>query len=290
MVRGFMMKQIIINADDFGIHEVVNRGIIDGHRRGCISSTTIMAGANAFDQAISLAADNPRLGVGVHLTLIGEQPVASPGTVASLVDKDGRLPLVYPHFLRLLLAGRIRMADVRRELEAQVDKVAATGIAVTHLDSHQHMHVVPGIIEIVIDIAKRFQIKAIRIPAEPIWFFGGFPSSAGRFVGRGGLSTLAGIARRRIKKAGLKTTDHFYGMLAGGSMTEPYLLNVISHLPHGTSEIMIHPGADDSVMTNAYGWQYNWQAELAAVTSAQLASQLVQERIKLISFGDLAYD
>lgn len=285
-----LMKKIIINADDFGIHDSVNSGIIDGFSRGCISSTTLMAGAGAFEQAVALAADNPGLGLGVHLTLVGEVTVAPPAAVASLVDSNGRLPLEYSRFLQLFVAGRIRLADIRCELEAQVKKVAATGLPITHLDSHQHMHVVPGIIDIVIDIAKQFQIKAIRIPAEPICFLGGFPCNTGRFIGRGGLSVLASIARGKARKAGIKTTDHFYGMLAGGNMTEPYLLAIINCLPFGTSEIMIHPGADDSAMTNQYGWNYNWQAELAAVTSARLTSMFAEGQIKLITFGDLIHE
>lgn len=285
-----LMKKIIINADDFGIHESVNSGIIDGFRRGCISSTTLMAGASAFEQAVALAADNPGLGLGVHLTLVGEVTVASPAAVASLVDSNGRLPLEYGRFLQLFLAGRIRLADIRRELEAQVNKVASTGLPITHLDSHQHMHVVPGIIDIVLDIAKQFQVKAVRIPAEPICFLGGFPCNTGRFIGRGGLSVLASIARGKARKAGIKTTDHFYGMLAGGNMTEPYLLTIINRLPYGTTEIMIHPGADDSAMTNQYGWNYNWQAELAGITSARLTNSLAQEQIKLITFGDLIHE
>ncbi len=284
------MKKLIINADDFGIHESVNHGIIDGFRRGCISSTTLMPGAKAFEQAVALAADNPGLGLGVHLTLVGEEAVAPPAEVASLVDSNGRLPLEYGRFLQLFVTGRIRLADIRRELEAQVHKVAATGLPITHLDSHQHLHVVPGIVDIVLDIAKQFRVKAVRIPAEPICFLGGFSCNAGRFIGRGGLSVLASLARGKARKAGIKTTDHFYGMLAGGNMAEPYLLTIINRLPSGTTEIMMHPGANDSTMTNQYGWNYNWQAELAAVTSAHLSNRLTQEKIKLINFGDLIHE
>lgn len=285
-----LMKKLIINADDFGIHETVSCGIVDGYRQGCISSTTLMAGAVGFDQAVALAGDNPGLGLGVHLTLVGEMPVAAPGTVASLVDTEGRLPLAYGRFLQQFLTGNIRLSEIRRELEAQVQKVTDTGLQITHLDSHQHMHVVPGIIDIVLDIAKQFQIKAIRIPAEPIGFFGGFPSTMGRFIGRGGLSVLAAVARRKAKKAGIETTDHFYGMLAGGHMNEAYLLNIVKQLPYGTSELMLHPGLDDQAMTNAYGWKYHWQEEYQAVTGRWLRDCLAQEKIELIHFGELAHE
>ena len=285
-----MDKKIIINADDFGIHEAVNRGIVSGYGQGAISSTTIMAVGTSFDHAVALAADHPNLGIGVHLTLVGEYPVAAPNKVASLLDGEGRLPRLYPQFLRLLVQGAIQLAEVRYELEAQICKVVAAGVKPTHLDSHQHMHVVPGVIDIVIDLAKQFGIPALRIPDEPLFFFGGYPSTAGRFVGRGGLSTLARIARRKAKRRRLAMADHFYGMLAGGNMTEPHLLAIIDRLPTGVSEIMMHPGEDDSAMQHQYGWQYNWQAELSAVTGAKLKNRLNERNIELISFRELGND
>ena len=284
------MKQVIINADDFGIHESINNGILAGHRHGAISSTTIIAAGEAFDHAIKLAAAAPALGIGVHLTLVSERSVASPEKVASLVDAEGRLPRLYPQFLKQLLQGSISLAHIRYELTAQIEKVLAAGIQPTHLDSHQHMHVVPGVIDIALDLAKRYGIRAIRIPDEPLFFFGGYRTSVGRFIGRGGLSALASLARRKAARKGLAVPQHFYGMLAGGHMIEQNLLAIMAQLPAGTSEIMMHPGADDAAMVQHYGWHFNWQAELAAVTGEKLKNQLAVQGIKLISFRELIHD
>ena len=172
------MKRLIVNADDFGLHAAVNHGIRDAYSGGIVTSTSLMAVGAAFDEAVAIARDCPELGVGVHLTLVGARPVAS--AVASLVDGKGDFCASYPVFLRRYLQGTIRRDEVARELAAQIEKVTQAGIRPTHLDSHQHLHVVPGISAIVLDLARRFAIPAVRIPAEPLGFFGGLSPSVGR--------------------------------------------------------------------------------------------------------------
>lgn len=281
------MKKLIVNADDFGLHPAVNRAIIAGHSDGCITSTSIMPGGAAFADAARLAAANPALGVGVHLTLVAERPVADPAAIPSLVDGDGRLSSHYPAFIARFLRGRVSLAEVRTELAAQVAKAAAADIRVTHLDSHQHLHVLPGIIDIVLDLAEEYEISALRIPGESFFFTGGYPCGAGRLIGRTGLTTLAALARRMARRRGLAVPDHFFGMLAGGNLREEYLLAIIDRLPDGVSEIMTHPGDDDTALGALYGWSYRWQAELAAVTSREVARRLASRGVELVSFGGL---
>jgi hopanoid biosynthesis associated protein HpnK len=283
------MKQLIINADDFGLHTDVNQGIIQGHKLGCITSTSLMPGGKAFEEAIALSLDNPHLGVGVHLTLVGANPVCEPCDVSSLVDYEGRLSANYIQFLRRFMSGKVHLGDIRKELVAQVKKVVATGIPITHLDSHQHMHIVPGIIDITIDIAKEFGIKAIRIPAEPYLFLGGYPFSAARIVARAGLTFLSGLARSKVQAADLGAPACFFGMLAGGNMQEEFLLNIVDHLPDGISEIMMHPAINATMLKELYPWNYHWQEELGAVMSKSVIESIEREKIRLVSFGVLAY-
>ncbi|MEN6564692.1 MAG: ChbG/HpnK family deacetylase [Veillonellales bacterium] len=283
------MKQLIINADDFGLHEAVNRGIIAGYTQGCITSTSLIPGGQAFEQAVSLAKQNPGLGVGVHLTLVADRPVTDPGQIPSLVDSEGRFIEKYPQFILCYLLGKVCDAEIRLELFAQVRKAAAAGIPITHLDSHQHLHVLPGILRIVIDLAKEFNIRAIRIPDESYFFLGGYPFTAFRLIGRSGLTFLARMARKKIIRQGIAAPDHFYGMLAGGNMREEYLQNIIAQLPNETSEIMMHPGYDNNILRQAYSWNYRWQEELAAVKSLQTKQRLEEKRVNLISFKELAH-
>lgn len=285
--RGAFVKQLIINADDFGLHETVNLGIIQGHRTGFITSTTIMANGNAFEHAVELGSQNKDLGIGVHLTLVSEKPVCAPEQVKSLVDMDGYLPSQYPQFLLSYLKGQVALTDIARELRAQVQKVVATGISVTHLDSHQHMHIVPGIIEITMEIAKEFGIKAIRIPREPYFFQGGYPCPPMRFIARGGLTFLSHLAARKVRQSQLATSQHFFGMLAGCNMREEYLLNIIDALPDGISEIMMHPGSNNDIVNTIYNWDLHGQEELAAVTSDNVRCRLAAQKVNLISFRDL---
>jgi len=285
-----LLRQLIINADDFGITEIVNIGIIQGHTTGVIPSTTIMPSGNAFEHAVALASANKELGIGVHLTLVGEKPVCDPRTIQSLVDNKGCLATQYPGFLLRYCLGQIQLDDIRKELTAQVQKVVDCGIEITHLDSHQHMHIVPGIIDITIELAKKFGIQKMRIPAERYLFLGGYPFSTSRIIARSGLTFLAQIARRKIKRQGFAAPEHFFGMLAGGNMHEEFLLHIIDNLPDGTSEIMMHPGTDDSLLETMYNWNYHWQAELSAATSSKVRQHITNHHIQLISFRELEYD
>ena len=280
-------RQLIVNADDFGLHSAVNRAIIKGHVAGCITSASLMTGGAAFSEAVALASGHPSLGVGVHLTLVGEKPVLDPARIPSLVDGEGRFPAQYPQFILRYMRRRINLTEVQEELAAQLDKAVSCGVAVTHLDSHQHLHVLPGIIDIVLAIAAKYNVKAVRIPAEPLLFTGGHPFTLGRITGRTGLSLVAVAARRKAQRLKFSVPDHFFGMLAGGNMQAEYLLNIINRLPIGVSEIMVHPGDDEAALTDAYGWPYHWQAELAAVTSARVLDRISELKIKLVSFREL---
>lgn len=281
------MKRLIVNADDFGLHAAINRGIIDGHASGCITSTSVMTGGEAFADAAARAAAHPELGVGVHLTLVGAKPVADPGRIPSLVDREGWFMPQYPQFLARYLRGGIRLEEIRQEFEAQIHKALAAGMTIGHLDSHQHLHVLPGVIDIVLDIASRLGIKALRIPAERATFLGGYPFALARTISRSGLAALAGLARRKARRRGFAVPDHFFGMLAGGNLREEYLINIIDHLPEGTSEIMIHPGDDDDALGAQFGWGYHWHSELAAAKSAEVRRRITAGNIKLVTFGEL---
>ena len=281
------MRRLIVNADDFGLHAAVNRGILTAHTEGIVSSTSLMAGGAAFDDAVRIARHCPQLGVGVHLTLVGARPVLPVAEVSSLLDEAGDFYGSYPLFIKRFLRGKIRLAEVERELAAQIDRVRMAGIQPSHLDSHQHLHVLPGIGGLVLDLARRFSIRAIRIPAEPVAFIGATPATVGRLAGRGGLTMLANLFRQHAAAAGIRTSDHFYGMLAGGQLTEPAILAILRRLPPGDSELMTHPGFADESLADAFRWDYQWDAERQALTAPAVRALLAERQIRLISFREL---
>ena len=281
------MRRLIVNADDFGLHAAVNRGILTAHTEGIVSSTSLMAGGAAFDDAVRIARHCPQLGVGVHLTLVGASPLLPVAEVSSLLDESGAFYGSYPLFIKRFLRGKIRLAEVERELAAQIDRVRMAGIQPSHLDSHQHLHVLPGIGGLVLDLARRFSIRAIRIPAEPVAFIGDTPATVGRLAGRGGLTMLANLFRQHAAAAGIRTSDHFFGMLAGGQLTEPALLAILRRLPPGDSELMTHPGFADESLADAFRWDYQWDAERQALTAPAVRALLAERQIRLISFREL---
>jgi chitin disaccharide deacetylase len=281
------MRRLIVNADDFGLHEAVNRGIYEAHTRGIVMSASLMAGGAAFENAVDVARSCPELGVGVHLTLVGGRPVLPPQEVSTLVDAQGRFCASYPVFLARYLTGRVNLAEVEQELTAQIEKMRLAGIAPTHIDSHQHLHVLPGIGELVLALARRFSIRAIRIPAEPVAFLGGMLPSPGRFGGRFGLTLLANLFRQHCLAAGFAVTQHFFGMLAGGRMNEILLQKIIQTLPKGDSEIMVHPGADSQVLASEYSWGYHWEEEMQALVLPGIRDMLKMKAVQLISFREL---
>lgn len=282
------MKKLIVNADDFGLHPLINQGIIKGYREGFITSTSLMPSAPAFSQAVELAKAAPGLGLGIHLTLVGGgEPLLPKAQVASLLDGRGLFPQDYLAFARRFYGGAVKEGELEAELRAQIERVLATGLPVTHLDSHQHLHVLPGLSRLVLRLALDYGLKALRIPAEPYGFRGGCSAGLGRYVGKLGLSFWAGRARQAAARCGLKFPSHFYGMLAGGRLNPALVANILRALPEGSSELMTHPGLDSQALGQAFPWHYHWQDELAAYLDTENQALLQQSGIKLITFGEL---
>ena len=176
--------QILVNADDFGRHELINKAVAEGVEKGFLRSATLMPGGKAFEDAVEVARSHPSLGVGIHLTLVNGFPVCDPKDIPSLVTKDGVFLDDYVAFVKHFLTGKVDMADVRRELSAQAAKTEKTGLALTHVDSHQHMHMLPGIIDIALDVAEGIHLDATRISYTPLFTgFSGNPGATGGTAG-----------------------------------------------------------------------------------------------------------
>jgi hopanoid biosynthesis associated protein HpnK len=281
--------RLIVHADDFGLSEAVNRAVIAAHGNGIVTATSLMAGGEAFEHAVSLAKACPTLDVGVHLTLTEQHSVAPAATVRSLVDEHGKLA---PHAIRFAaryLRGEIALADVRTELDAQIRRVLDAGLAPSHLDGHQHVHVLPGIARVVADLASAYRIRAVRCPAERLrgYMIKDFTARKGLAGARrvmeqlvlGGLSVLSPLrALRRV--------DGFVGFYFGGRLNEHNLRTVLEHLPpNRTIELMCHPGLDDPASRYAH-WNYAWAAETAALSSPRIRELLDARGVRLIGYRD----
>ncbi len=282
------MKQLIINADDFGRHNLINRAVQDAFQKGCLRSATIMPGGVAFDDAVKKARSLDGLGVGIHLTLANGNPILPPSEIPTLVTAEGKFHDNHAAFLKLYLQKKINLDEVRAELAAQIEKVKRADLNLTHVDSHQHLHHVPGIIDIVLELADAAGIHAIRISDTKI--FEGEFGGVGQFIGRLGLTSLAKFAARKAHKKNFHYPDNFTGIVAGESVTEKFMLNLIDKMKDGTTEVMLHPGRSNEVLKDFCKWEHDFEAELDAVTSPKVLKLLSEKNISAVNFAALVND
>ena len=279
------MKSLIVNADDFGRHELINRAVEQAFNHGCLRSATLMAGGVAFDDAVKLAKKIPALGVGIHFTLANGNPVLPPEDIPSLVTAEGIFHDNYVLFLKKYFSGKISLDEVRAELAAQLNKIRRAGLTLTHFDSHQHLHHVPGIIKIALELAAAENISAMRVADAKL--FDGELKNIGQFVGRLGLGSLAKFAAYQSHKRNFRTPQHFAGIVAGESVSENFMLKLIDNLDDGTTEVMLHPGTDNKILQDFCQWEHNFEEELAAVTSKRVSASLEEKNIAAINFSEL---
>ena len=239
-----MKKQLIINADDFGIHPAVNEAVRKAATEGILTSTSLMAGGDAFDEAVEMARSMPSLGIGIHLTLVGGiKPVLPPSEVPSLTWDNGVFCHDYGNLIVRDLEGKISLSEVYAEWDAQIQKIMNTGLPVTHMDGHQHMHMWPHFYPIARDLAKKYHISCMRVPDEDV-LFGMKDGHIIRWAAKNGLSLLSRMHRSDLKKNHVRTNDHFFGMLYGGHLSPERFAKFILQTRPGITEIMCHPSAD----------------------------------------------
>ena len=291
------MKNLIVNADDLGWTEGVNRGIAEAHRNGIVTSASLLANGAAFDSGLTLARSTPGLGVGVHLNLTDGAPVAPRELVASLLNEAAEFE-GGPEALLLRIAKRdVALTEVEQEWEAQIEKVFEAGIRPTHLDGHKHVHMLPGLLEIALRLAKRHNIAAMRVAHEESSLRAAL--SAGdelhatvvlkQGVQARGLKLLARDAREQAERAGISTSDYFCGIAQTGEMTKEGVARLLRSLPDGTTELMCHPGyADQDLQNTATRLQESRQTELEILTDVEIRNLVASQGIRLIDYGFVA--
>lgn len=280
--------RLIVNADDFGISARINEGIMAAHQTGMVTSTSLMAVGRAFDHAVQCCRSTPTLDVGVHLTLVAEQPLL-PGT-SSLTGDDGRFPASASAFLRRWLTGSIRLEDVQAEWSAQIERVLDHGIRVTHLDSHQHVHILPGLAELSLRLAAQYNIRSVRVPVEELHWdrWPGGLQGISRMLGTTALWTSWMGARLAGARTARHQPLHFLGFQDGGQLDDCRLRRMLRTLrPGRTYELMCHPGLRPTE-PDIQCWGYHHEVELRTLTNPALLTELTAQGIQLCSFAALA--
>jgi hopanoid biosynthesis associated protein HpnK len=281
------LRRLIVNADDFGLTSGINRGILESHERGIVTSTTVMACGEKFGEALALAQQAPNLSVGCHVVLVDGTPALTPEEVSSLVAPgESRFRDGLVSFAGLAAVGRLDEAQIAAEVTTQIKKVQATGIKVTHLDSHKHTHMFPAVLRGVLRAAKICGIRAMRNPFEPL-VFASFRHWKRQFQLKL-LQNLRARFRVMLAEAGVSTPDGCVGIAATGGLRENTFAMLIQNLPEGTWEFVSHPGYSDAdldkVRTRLRGSR---DRELAILTSPAVRELIQREGIQLISYREL---
>ncbi len=251
------MKRLIINADDFGFTQDVNAGIVHAHREGVLTSTTLMANGDAFDDAVQLARNTPTLDIGCHLALVQGRSLITGKPLPETL-------------LQLIAALAARRIDAYAELRAQIEKIVSVGICPTHLDSHKHTHILPNVFRVVVRLAHEFGIPYVRRPAYAL---------ANRYY------------RRLATSYNVRMTDHFLGFRLTGSLTEDRFAASILSLREGTTEFMCHPGFLGPELKQARTrLKESRVRELEALTSPRIRQLMAAESIRLEAFGTSSSD
>jgi hopanoid biosynthesis associated protein HpnK len=281
-------KQLILNADDFGLTRGVNDGILRAHREGILTSATLMANASAFGHAVDLALATPSLGVGCHLVLVGGKSVAPPATIRSLVDSEGTLPTSLGSFVTRVSTGRIRRADIEMELRSQIEKIKLAGISPTHLDTHKHTHAHPRVLEALGRVAQEFGIFRIRRPIERLrhaWS-GGAPT--GQLFAASAARAISMKFRALSRRYGLHSPKTFLGLASTGGLGPAALRHLLDTLPDGQTEIMLHPGICDADLARTGSrLQSQRQLEMDALLDLNVKNAVKSNAIELITFREL---
>ena len=265
-------KRLVVNADDFGFTPDVNEGIVEAHRRGIVTATTLMANGTAFEDAAHLAREVPSLDIGCHLVLVGG---------ASLLS--GRpLPLTVSRLLIAIARKQIRPYD---ELHAQVRRILDSGIRPSHLDTHKHTHLAPPVLDAVARLSEEFAIPWIRRPFD-------FPLRVAVPPVVRLTSNSLGLLRRRfycvLERHHCRTTDHFAGFQITGRFHAAELVELIRVLPDGSTELMCHPGKCGSALRQARTrLKESREAELAALTSPDVKAALERAGVELVNYRQL---
>ena len=275
-------RLLIVNADDFGLTEGVCRAILRAHAEGIVTSTSALAVAPAFVRGADWLGDAPDLGVGVHLAAVGEDPpLLSAREIPTLVDQRGQFRYSWRQFLPRMALGRIDIDDLEREFTAQGEAVrSAVGASrVTHLDTHQHVHLWPRVAALVCRLAQRWDVPAVRITRS----LGRSPK--GRVV-----NALAGRLDRRVYATGLVAPAAFAGFDEAGGVGGTRLVEVIDQLAAthaSTAEIGLHPGEADDADLARYEWGYHWGDEFEALLAPRARDAIARAGFTLGSFAAL---
>lgn len=274
---GTTRRRLIVNADDFGRSRSINEAVIRAHREGVLTSASLMVNESSCAEAVELAKQNPKLGVGLHLTLLMGRSALPPREIPGLVNAQGEfsndpVKVGFQYFF-----GRGLREQLRKEIHAQFDRFRATGLPLDHVNGHLHIHLHPTVFGILSEDAEALGIQRMRLTRDPFWM--DVPLARGRRLYRAAHAMiyviLSGRARATFQKKHIRHTRHVFGLLQNDRVDETYILKLLPRLPGGDSELYSHPSLD------------NFKHEFEALLSPRVKEQVQKLGIDLIRYQDL---
>ncbi len=270
-------RRLIVNADDFGRSRAINQAVIGAHQKGILTTASLMVNESGMEEAVALARENLKMGVGLHLSLLCGRSALSPELIPGLVDARGEfsdrpVAVGFKYFSRKELRSQLRA-----EIREQFKRFRATGLPMDHVNGHLHLHLHPTVFRILMDEAKDFGIRHLRLTRDPLrlnarlasgrWFY----RASHAFIYR----RLSNRARPELARRGIRHTHQVFGLLQNALVDEDYILRLLPVLPAGDSELYSHPSLDE------------FKNEYDALISPRVQALVRQQGIQLIRYQDL---
>jgi hopanoid biosynthesis associated protein HpnK len=277
MARLESVRRLIVNADDFGRSSSINQAVIRAHREGILTTTSLMVNEPAFDEAVALAMENPRLGVGLHVTLMCGHAALPPEKIPGLTNVRGEFsndPVAagFRYFFRRELREQLR-----QEIQAQFEKFRATGLPLDHVNGHLHFHLHPTVFAILMQCAEQLGVRHMRLTREPFWM--DVPLARGRRLYRALHAAifflLSWSAQPVFRRKAIRHTHRVFGLLESDRVDEAYVQKLLAVLPPGDSELYSHPSLDE------------FKHEFDALVSPRVKALVTARGIQLIRYLDL---
>ena len=279
------MKYLIVSADDFGLSESRTRGIMKAREEGIVTCLNVLPTGRAFYDAMALLRSAKSGEISAHLALTETSPVTLLDKIPTLLNREKTFHKSYAGFLADFLRKKVDRGQIYIELKGQLERLKESAFSITSLSSHQHIHMLPGILEIFIRLAKEYNIPSIRYLHNDRFSYPYTPKKIFK-------SIILGIFDRKNKtafeRASIRYTDNFLGFFDSGNIREDLLLKMLKGLPDGTTELVAHPGFISAEVLYECVFHRNCETDLAVLTSRRVKKAIADNNITLISFGDLA--
>ena len=270
-------RRLIVNADDFGRSHDINEAVIQAHEQGILTSASMMVNEPAFLQAVSLARSHPRLGVGLHLSLLCGRAALDHAEAPGLANPSGCFTeSPFAAGMRYFFLPHLR-EQLRKEIRAQFERFRETGLRLDHVNGHLHMHLHPTVLRILREEISRFPFDRMRLTRDPLRL--NLRLASGRYAYRLSHALIFGWlsmrARGWLERSEVRHTSRVFGLLQNGRVDEDYLLRLLPLLPAGDSELYSHPSVNE------------FRNEFEALISPRVLDCVRKCGIKLIRYQDL---